>query len=189
MAWRCAMALPSPKSVRCMNWCIRKILSIWAHPKHGTSELKVYEKKRPMQLFHVCTQKRNEGQASFLFATNKKAMEEALAWAWERDDKDEVEGFSDRLHAHLLEAHDPSLPVSFRREAGWRSIGTLGKVHNLAVFIRSSPQISDAWGELAHESLGIDNETRWNSWFYLLEKVQKHQGHLFTFCREYSSNQ
>jgi hypothetical protein len=54
-------------------------------------------------------------------------------------------------------------------EAGWHSISALGNLHIIAVFIRSSTLLIDEWESLAGKALGIDNITRWNSWYNLIK--------------------
>jgi hypothetical protein len=54
---------------------------------------------------------------------------------------------------------------------GWQQIGPLRKVHNIAVWLRSSTLHSDIWDERVMLRLGIDNATRWNSWYNLLDHL------------------
>ncbi|KAK2669137.1 hypothetical protein RAB80_014663 [Fusarium oxysporum f. sp. vasinfectum] len=69
--------------------------------------------------------------------------------------------------------------------AGWRSIGPMGKLHNIAVFIRNSTVRNDAWDDIAGKALGIDNITRWNSWFKLLDAAISQEGPLSIFLNQY----
>jgi hypothetical protein len=52
-------------------------------------------------------------------------------------------------------------------------MGALGRLHNIAVHIRSSEAHYNEFIDLAGESLGLDNDTRWNSWFELIDKTKK----------------
>ncbi|KAM4067442.1 transposase-like protein [Hirsutella rhossiliensis] len=52
----------------------------------------------------------------------------------------------------------------------------MGKLHNIAVFIRNSTIHNDAWDDIAGKALGIDNITRWNSWFKLLDAAISQEG-------------
>lgn len=52
-------------------------------------------------------------------------------------------------------------------------MGALGRLHNIAVHIRSSEAHYNEFVDLAGESLGLDNDTRWNSWFELIDKTKK----------------
>lgn len=63
-------------------------------------------------------------------------------------------------------------------------MGPLGKLHNIAVFIRSSTVHSDAWQRLAGRALGIDNVTRWNSWYMLLRTALEKKDKLMVFQQE-----
>ncbi|KAM3536760.1 hypothetical protein ARSEF1564_010317 [Beauveria bassiana] len=53
----------------------------------------------------------------------------------------------------------------------WRRIGPLGKLHNIAVHIRSDSGRYRAFEELAGRQLGLDNDTRWNSWYILINRA------------------
>ena len=52
----------------------------------------------------------------------------------------------------------------------WRKAGPLGKLHNIVVFIRCSPQRIQRFKEIS-EKKGLlrDNDTRWNSKYYMIE--------------------
>jgi hypothetical protein len=56
--------------------------------------------------------------------------------------------------------------------AGWREIGTLGKVHNLIVYIRASEARWNKFKTLAKRSIPLDNDTWWNSWYTVLEAIK-----------------
>ncbi|KAJ4077856.1 hypothetical protein NW769_015272 [Fusarium oxysporum] len=63
---------------------------------------------------------------------------------------------------------------------GWQGIPALQKLHNLAVWLRSSLLHSDSWRDAVGLSLGIDNATRWSSWYRVIDnairkKVQMNQ--------------
>jgi hypothetical protein len=67
--------------------------------------------------------------------------------------------------------------------ASWLSIGPLGKLHNIAVYIRSSELLYNEWIDLTGGALGLDNDTRWNSWYDpLLTTSIKHRAALNEFC-------
>lgn len=57
---------------------------------------------------------------------------------------------------------------------GWQHIAPLRKVHNIAVWIRKSTLHSAVWDEIKLR-LGIDNATRWNSWYRLLDNLLRYQ--------------
>lgn len=106
---------------------------------------------------------------AFLFTTSTNALQAAMEQAQdETTDITVAEALHDQLHPTT-----PSQTTHRKRRkrndaAGWRSIGPLGKLHNIAVFIRNSTVRHDAWDDVAGKALGIDNVTRWNSWFKLL---------------------
>ena len=56
-------------------------------------------------------------------------------------------------------------------------------MHNIATAFRTHTFLSDAW---TAPSLGIDNQTRWNSWYQLLMKAVKHRQYLSQFTFEHA---
>jgi hypothetical protein len=50
----------------------------------------------------------------------------------------------------------------------WRDIGPLGKLHNFAKWLRASSSRFKPFLTLAGRMIPMDNDTRWNSWFYML---------------------
>ena len=55
---------------------------------------------------------------------------------------------------------------------GWRRFGCLGKLHNLVIYIQSSPQRQERWREFSGGlNLRRDNATRWNSWYIAVERA------------------
>ncbi len=51
----------------------------------------------------------------------------------------------------------------------FRDMGPLRKLHNIAVYIRNSPGRTKEFKELARRIIPLDNRTRWNSWFQMIE--------------------
>jgi hypothetical protein len=47
-------------------------------------------------------------------------------------------------------------------------MGVMGKIHNIVVHIRSSPNRTKAFEAMAKKSIPLGNRTRWNSWFRML---------------------
>ncbi|KAJ3454150.1 hypothetical protein MRS44_018044 [Fusarium solani] len=122
---------------------------------------------------------------AFLFATSEDALQAAIAQAQhEANDVTVADALHDQIQSNTYhKSHD-------RRKkrhdtAGWRSIGPMGKLHNIAVFIRNSTVRNDAWDDIAGKALGIDNITRWNSWFKLLDAAISQEGPLSIFLNQY----
>jgi hypothetical protein len=70
----------------------------------------------------------------------------------------------------------------------WRKMGPLGRLHNLIIYIRRSPQRLQAFRKHSNGcGLKRDNETRWNSWYNMLEWVLREdiQRALETFCLQH----
>jgi len=52
-------------------------------------------------------------------------------------------------------------------------IGVIGKIHNLVVYIRASPNYTNKFKELSGKLIPLGNCIRWNSWFYILYVILK----------------
>ncbi|KJZ69421.1 hypothetical protein HIM_11194 [Hirsutella minnesotensis 3608] len=99
---------------------------------------------------------------AFLLATSEDALQAAMKEAQDEMNETTV---ADALHDRFLSGSSRKRGgrrKEFRDSAGWRTIGPLGKLHNIAVFIRNSTIRNDAWEDVAEKALGIDNITRWN---------------------------
>ena len=68
---------------------------------------------------------------------------------------------------------------------GWHNIPAMRKLHNIAVWLRSSSIHSDLWGDQVGLRLGIDNGTRWNSWYKLIDNLIQKQSQIKQFLLNY----
>ncbi|EKG09306.1 Ribonuclease H-like protein [Macrophomina phaseolina MS6] len=119
---------------------------------------------------------------AFLFASNKEALNAAI----EEADSNASTTVVESLQAQLRQKNSKGKRRKvLEDQSGWRSMGPLGKLHNIAVFIRSSTVQSDAWERLAGDALGIDNATRWNSWYVLLWTALEKKDKLMAFQQEH----
>ena len=55
---------------------------------------------------------------------------------------------------------------------GWREIGTLGRVHNLIIYIRALEARQNEFKTLAGRSIPLDNDTQQNSWYTILKAIK-----------------
>ena len=101
---------------------------------------------------------------AFLFMDSKEAVEEACK---QIEDLDEVSYDMDMIEAWKR-----------NRDLGWREMGPLGKIHNTAVHIRADNHRYNQFKKRAGRVLGLDNDTRWNSWFLLLNVTLEKQEHV-----------
>ncbi len=65
----------------------------------------------------------------------------------------------------------------------WRKAGPLGKLHNIVVFIRCSPQRIQRFKEIS-EKKGLlrDNDTRWNSKYYMTARAIELADQIDYYC-------
>lgn len=76
-----------------------------------------------------------------------------------------------------------------RRELeAWRKRGPIGKLHNVVVFIKRSPQRQETFGEFAEDDdkyadlvLMQDNATRWNSSYKMIDRALKKRANIDKF--------
>ena len=92
---------------------------------------------------------------AFLFMESKEAVDAACK---EIEELDEASYDMDMIQAWKK-----------HRDLGWREMGALGKVHNTALHIRADNFRYSEFKKRAGQVLPLDNDTRWNSWFHLLE--------------------
>jgi hypothetical protein len=122
---------------------------------------------------------------AFLFASTQEALKAAIEAAIEESsDTTVVEALQEQLKSRQAQKGKDKRKAR-GDQSGWRSIGAMGKLHNIAVYIRSSTLLSDAWADLAGKALGIDNATRWNSWFELLTVALEKQGELMLLIQQH----
>ncbi|EKG09371.1 Ribonuclease H-like protein [Macrophomina phaseolina MS6] len=119
---------------------------------------------------------------AFLFASSKEALNAAIEETDGNANTTVVESLQAQLRQKNSKGKQRKVPED---QSGWRSMGPLGKLHNIAVYIRSSTVHSDAWERLAGDALGIDNATRWNSWYMLLRTALEKKDKVMVFQQEH----
>jgi len=71
-----------------------------------------------------------------------------------------------------------------KRQKGFRKLGPLGKLHNISVHIRASPQRTQDFKDLANKMLPLDNATRWNSWYTMLKVALAKERDIDTYVKD-----
>lgn len=72
-----------------------------------------------------------------------------------------------------------------RKERGWSQLGPLGKLHNIAVHIRANDYSCNLFRRRAGKVLELNNNTRWNSWFLLLDTALDKEEHVKWYQDKY----
>ena len=109
---------------------------------------------------------------AFLFGKDKDAVEIATEEA-RRLVEQETQQHSE---------HEYDQTEETQRE--WRKMGPLGKIHNLAVWLRRSTERYNSFKQMAGRSLPRDNDTRWNSWYMMLDVAIKLRNPIMVFIDE-----
>ncbi|KAF6525502.1 hypothetical protein HZS61_011297 [Fusarium oxysporum f. sp. conglutinans] len=71
------------------------------------------------------------------------------------------------------------------RRGGWIMVPALRKLHRIGLWLRNSPIHSDAWDERIKLRLGIDNDTRWNSWHRMIDNLIRKKQQVKQFLLDY----
>lgn len=108
---------------------------------------------------------------AFLFMDSKEAAQAAVEQIELADELAFGADFYERARA--------------QRAQGWRRLGPLGKVHNISVHMRGNDYRWSDFKKRAGRSLGLDNDTRWNSWFRLLDAALRLQSHVEWYQRKH----
>lgn len=126
--------------------------------------------------------------SAFLFADNQTALEEVLEHAIEEEEETLV---CELLIEKLRNLKGSKGKKNKKKDdfTGWRSIGALGKLHNIAVYLKISDILSDHWRQLSPNlNLGIDNTTRWNSWYLLIKRAVSKRSEIMEICRRHKKD-
>ncbi|RKK18961.1 hypothetical protein BFJ66_g17896 [Fusarium oxysporum f. sp. cepae] len=131
---------------------------------------------------------------AFLLATSKEALKAALAAIEETEDTDPYELFSAYLDVPVVEDNPASIRAHEQAQRrggkvkakhkgfeGWGATTALQKLHNLAVWLRNSSIHHDRWIEAVGITLGIDNDTRWSSWYHLIKRTTRKEREIKDF--------
>lgn len=111
---------------------------------------------------------------AFIFSKDPEAVEAAIKRAEDAAEDDNLD-----IEDHITANYEKAC------KEVWREMGSLGKVHNLAVWLRGSNTRYNEFLELAKKMLTLDNDTRWNSWFTMLEIALELQPHINTTLAKY----
>lgn len=131
---------------------------------------------------------------AFLLATSKEALKAALAAIEETEDTDPYELFFAYLDVPVVEDNPASIRAHEQAQRrggkvkakhkgfeGWGATTALQKLHNLAVWLRNSSIHHDRWIEAVGITLGIDNDTRWSSWYHLIKRTTRKEREIKDF--------
>jgi hypothetical protein len=69
------------------------------------------------------------------------------------------------------------------REEVFRTMGILGKLHNIIVHSRSSAGRTEEFRSLAGRMIPLDNSTRWNSWYQMIDTALKNESAIDNYVK------
>ncbi|TXB96529.1 hypothetical protein FocTR4_00011966 [Fusarium oxysporum f. sp. cubense] len=144
---------------------------------------------------------------AFLLVRSKEALGAALNAAGNAAGAQPIETFSTSLNENTPSGPDTTVghtteekqgrqqrPPTRERTirqlefSGWEGINALQKLHHLAVWIGSSPIHSDNWREAVGRSIGIDNTTRWYSWYKVISVAFNKKAQIVQFMVDHDKD-
>ncbi|KAF1730630.1 putative AC9 transposase [Beauveria bassiana] len=148
---------------------------------------------------------------AFLLASSREALLAALESAADVSGEELIVRFSDILesqkqkqrtdctlskeryrsksgheHAYCPDGRD-SLESGNNEFSGIQGLTPLRKLHELAVWLRSSSLHADIWDDSVGLRLGIDNRTRWSSWFLVIDRAIIKQAEIKAFMTDHEA--
>jgi len=75
-----------------------------------------------------------------------------------------------------------------QKRAKFRLLGPLGQLHNIVVHSRGSPARKKLLETLAGRQIPLDNRTRWNSWYLMVEVALELHIAIDAYCKEHYSD-
>ena len=72
-----------------------------------------------------------------------------------------------------------------QKKTKFRLLGLLGQLYNIIIHTRSSAGRIAEFVTLTRRIVPLNNRTRWNSWFLMLEVALKHDADLDTYSKKH----
>lgn len=150
---------------------------------------------------------------AFLLASSKEALAAALAAASDVSGDDLLARFSEVISSQKQkqrgevktrqpdETHQSQTRKKHTRRrdsrgsqcsisdefSGIQNVPTLRKLHKLAVWLRDSSIHANLWDDAINLRLGIDNRTRWSSWYQVIDRIIKKQTEIKSFMTDHEA--
>ncbi|KAG7403893.1 putative AC transposase [Fusarium oxysporum f. sp. raphani] len=112
---------------------------------------------------------------AFLFRSKAKKIQE--------DEREAIDEAYERL-CRLSEREEGGIITKAQATEEWREFSVLGKLHNLCIYSRSSTRIYNDFKAEIGRALPRDNDTRWNSWFRLIDVAIENRAKFMDWIQE-----
>ncbi|KAG7001541.1 putative AC transposase [Fusarium oxysporum f. sp. conglutinans] len=112
---------------------------------------------------------------AFLFRSKAKKIQE--------DEREGIDEAYERL-CRLSEREEGGIITKAQATEEWREFSVLGKLHNLCISSRSSTSIYNDFKAEIGRALPRDNDTRWNSWFRLIDVAIENRAKFMDWIQE-----
>ncbi|KAJ3495228.1 hypothetical protein NLG97_g3544 [Lecanicillium saksenae] len=95
------------------------------------------------------------------------------------------DGEPSRKHRRKSSTASNTSVISTDDFSGVETMPALRKLHGLAVWLRSSSLHQNAWDKVVELRLGIDNRTRWSSWYQVIDRAIRKKDKIQSFMSDY----
>jgi hypothetical protein len=157
-------------------------------------------KRRVRCIAHII----NLSLQAFLLATSKEALHAALNAIKTVPGEDIISEFSSKLISERMASptsREQAEPLAKRARKRARSRSTVAseeyqgmertptliKLHGLAVWLRTSAIHANLWDTEVKLRIGIDNVTRWSSWFHVIDRTLSKKEKIITFMLDHEA--
>lgn len=162
---------PITHRLRCnghiLNLSVQAILNVKKKRKRGTGILK--SRAKPKKKRRQSQQERDQDE------DEREEVEpgEQEEQVEREEDEERRTGNSDAEDSSLSDMPSSATGLLSDKEVNeWRSTGPLAKIHALVIAIRLTPQRLAMFHKYSEgRNLVRDNDTRWNSWYYMLTRA------------------
>lgn len=118
-------------------------------------------------------------QFSEILASHRKKA------ASEEDTRKRRKGEPSRKHKRYDSTASNTSTISTDDFSGVENIPALRKLHGLALWLRSSSLHQSAWDKAVGLRLGIDNRTRWSSWYQVIDRATRKKDRIQSFMADH----
>lgn len=132
---------------------------------------------------------------AFLLASSKEAIQAALLASSEVSGEELISHFSNTLSESTRDTQSTSqrqrrdsqdsISSTLEEFSGIQGLSSLRKLHELCIWLRSSSLHANIWDDTVGLRLGIDNRTRWSSWYMVIDRVMLKQAKIKAFMTDH----
>jgi hAT family C-terminal dimerisation region len=115
---------------------------------------------------------------AFLFGAKNRSGEDLA-------DQEEAVNLAIQEVSHLAKEASQDIRGKIDLASKWRKLGSLGKLHNINIWIRASTERYQSFVKAVGRAIPLDNDTRWNSWSTEIEVALEKRRELRDWIEEH----